>query len=225
IIWSLQSTPTDCGDTAVRNWLHSHYTLRYSLRSALRRLEAEIRCGLSNARIIIVIDAPVSSAVSQPLNLQGRLKYLHGQNKRGEDGSLLPPQLALFAVATPLELPSILEIRTKSGLFHTRHKLDFTPVGCDTKAKMVLGYTEMELCMRGSGYQFVHAADMLYCADMHVRCKCQASPRASHSPLCLAQLPVRVAGGGCHPSVSPFSLVGGKRNNNLHFTQRPLHVG
>ncbi|XP_042200273.1 aryl hydrocarbon receptor-like [Callorhinchus milii] len=104
-----------------------------------------------------------------PLNLQGRLKYLHGQNKRGEDGSLLPPQLALFAVATPLELPSILEIRTKSGLFHTRHKLDFTPVGCDTKAKMVLGYTEMELCMRGSGYQFVHAADMLYCADMHVR--------------------------------------------------------
>lgn len=27
----------------------------------------------------------------------------------------------------------------------------------------------MELCMRGSGYQFIHAADMMHCADNHVR--------------------------------------------------------
>uniref|UniRef100_A0A8C2QDF8 Aryl hydrocarbon receptor n=1 Tax=Cricetulus griseus TaxID=10029 RepID=A0A8C2QDF8_CRIGR len=103
------------------------------------------------------------------MNFQGRLKYLHGQNKKGKDGTLLPPQLALFAIATPLQPPSILEIRTKNFIFRTKHKLDFTPIGCDAKGQLVLGYTEVELCTRGSGYQFIHAADMLYCAESHVR--------------------------------------------------------
>lgn len=39
------------------------------------------------------------------------------------------------------------------------------------RGKLVLGYTEAELCMRGSGYQFIHAADMLYCAEYHIRSK------------------------------------------------------
>ncbi|NXR63093.1 AHR protein, partial [Rhadina sibilatrix] len=103
------------------------------------------------------------------LNLQGRLKFLHGQNKRSEDGSVLPPQLALFAISTPLQPPSILQIRTKSMIFRTKHKLDFTPLACDAKGKIVLGYTEAELRMCGTGYQFVHAADALYCAENHVR--------------------------------------------------------
>ncbi|NWW94464.1 AHR protein, partial [Rhynochetos jubatus] len=103
------------------------------------------------------------------LNLQGRLKFLHGQNKRAEDGSALPPQLALFAISTPLQPPSILQIRTKNMIFRTKHKLDFTPLACDAKGKIVLGYTEAELRMCGTGYQFVHAADMLYCAENHVR--------------------------------------------------------
>uniref|UniRef100_A0A8D2NQV1 PAS domain-containing protein n=1 Tax=Zosterops lateralis melanops TaxID=1220523 RepID=A0A8D2NQV1_ZOSLA len=103
------------------------------------------------------------------LNLQGRLKFLHGQNKRSEDGSVLPPQLALFAISTPLQLPSILQIRTKNMIFRTKHKLDFTPLACDAKVKVILGYTEAELRMRGTGYQFVHAADTLYCAENHVR--------------------------------------------------------
>lgn len=67
------------------------------------------------------------------MNFQGRLKYLHGQKKKGKDGSILPPQLALFAIATPLQPPSILEIRTKNFIFRTKHKLDFTPIGCDAK--------------------------------------------------------------------------------------------
>ncbi|KAF2983312.1 hypothetical protein EK904_000826 [Melospiza melodia maxima] len=103
------------------------------------------------------------------MNFQGRLKFLHGQNKKGKDGAALSPQLALFAVATPLQPPSILEIRTKNFIFRTKHKLDFTPTGCDAKGKIVLGYTEAELCMRGTGYQFIHAADMLYCAENHIR--------------------------------------------------------
>ncbi|PKK29456.1 aryl hydrocarbon receptor [Columba livia] len=54
-------------------------------------------------------------------------------------------------------------------IFRTKHKLDFTPLACDAKGKIVLGYTEAELRMCGTGYQFVHAADMLYCAENHVR--------------------------------------------------------
>jgi len=45
---------------------------------------------------------------------------------------------------------------------------------CDSwtfRGKIVLGYTEAELRVRGSGYQFIHAADMLYCAENHVRSK------------------------------------------------------
>uniref|UniRef100_A0A673A9M0 Aryl hydrocarbon receptor n=1 Tax=Sphaeramia orbicularis TaxID=375764 RepID=A0A673A9M0_9TELE len=103
------------------------------------------------------------------LNFHGRLKFLHGQNRLSEDGTLVPPQLALFAVATPLQPPSILEIRTKTLLFQTKHKLDFTPTAVDTRGKVVLGYTETELCTRGSGYHFIHAADMMYCADNHLR--------------------------------------------------------
>ncbi|XP_078537549.1 aryl hydrocarbon receptor-like isoform X2 [Lissotriton helveticus] len=103
------------------------------------------------------------------LNLQGRLKFLHGQNQRTEDGSVMPPQPALFAISTPLQSPSILEIRTKNMIFRTKHQLDFTPLACDAKGKVVLGYTEAELRMRGTGYQFIHAADMLYCAENHVR--------------------------------------------------------
>uniref|UniRef100_A0A3B3TVZ4 Aryl hydrocarbon receptor 1b n=1 Tax=Poecilia latipinna TaxID=48699 RepID=A0A3B3TVZ4_9TELE len=101
-----------------------------------------------------------------PLSIQGRLKFLHGQSR--QSGSS-PPQLALFAVATPLQPPAILEIRTKNMIFRTKHKLDFTPMACDAKGKIVLGYTEAELRVRGSGYQFIHAADMLYCAENHIR--------------------------------------------------------
>ncbi|XP_018591067.1 aryl hydrocarbon receptor-like isoform X1 [Scleropages formosus] len=103
------------------------------------------------------------------LNFQGRLKYLHGQNKLNDDGTMPHPQLALFAIAVPMQPPSILEIRTKTLIFQTKHKLDFTPMGIDPRGKIVLGYNEIELCTKGSGYQFIHAADMMYCADNHIR--------------------------------------------------------
>ncbi|KAK6310045.1 hypothetical protein J4Q44_G00199260 [Coregonus suidteri] len=103
------------------------------------------------------------------LNFQGRLKFLHAQSMQGEDGTRSQPNLGLFTIATPVQTPSILEIRSKTIFFQTKHKLDFTPMGVDARGKVVLGYSEMELCMRGSGYQFIHAADMMYCADNHVR--------------------------------------------------------
>ncbi|XP_037552717.1 aryl hydrocarbon receptor 1b [Nematolebias whitei] len=103
-----------------------------------------------------------------PLSIQGRLKFLHGQSRQQNERST-PPQLALFAIATPLQPPAILEIRTKNMIFRTKHKLDFTPMACDAKGKIVLGYTEAELRVRGTGYQFIHAADMLHCAENHIR--------------------------------------------------------
>lgn len=42
------------------------------------------------------------------------------------------------------------------------------------RAKLVLGYSEIEISRKGSGYNFIHAADMLYCAENHVRSKSEA---------------------------------------------------
>uniref|UniRef100_A0A8B9TU91 BHLH domain-containing protein n=1 Tax=Anas platyrhynchos TaxID=8839 RepID=A0A8B9TU91_ANAPL len=81
------------------------------------------------------------------LNFRGRLKLLPGQQKRA---SLVPPPLALFAIAN-----------SPPAALH--------PGASDQDADVILGYTETELCRRGSGYQFVHAADMMHCAEKHVR--------------------------------------------------------
>ncbi|NXG54093.1 AHR protein, partial [Hemiprocne comata] len=118
-----------------------------------RSFTCRFRCLLDNSSGFLV------------LNFHGRLKFLLGQQKKALDRS----PLALFAIATPLQPISILELQTKTLMFQTKHKLDFTPMACDSWGKVVLGYTEMELCRRGSGYQFVHAADMMYCAENHVR--------------------------------------------------------
>ncbi|TSK34727.1 Aryl hydrocarbon receptor [Bagarius yarrelli] len=109
-----------------------------------------------------------SSSGFLTVNFQGRLKFLYGQNGKTHEGKPIPPQLALFALVCPVQ-PPILEIRAKSFIFRTKHKLDFTPIACDAKGTLVLGYTEAELCYHGSGYQFIHAADMLHCAENHIR--------------------------------------------------------
>ncbi|XP_068190211.1 aryl hydrocarbon receptor-like isoform X2 [Antennarius striatus] len=101
------------------------------------------------------------------LNFSGRLKYLHLQGSTGDDG--IPAQLALFAIATPLQPPAVMEIRTKTLIFQTKHSMDFAPLGIDTRGKLALGYSEIELVTTRSGYQFLHAADMMYCADNHLR--------------------------------------------------------
>uniref|UniRef100_A0A3B5KGS7 Aryl hydrocarbon receptor n=1 Tax=Takifugu rubripes TaxID=31033 RepID=A0A3B5KGS7_TAKRU len=103
------------------------------------------------------------------LSFQGRLKYLHGQNGLRDSRTCSHPQLALFTIAVPVHPPPIVEIRAKMLLFQSKHKLDFTPMGIDSRGRVVLGYSETELCMKGSGYQFIHAADMMYCADNHLR--------------------------------------------------------
>lgn len=41
----------------------------------------------------------------------------------------------------------------------------------------------MELVTRGSGYQFIHAADMMYCADSHLRSEFSSQSHTFHTPL------------------------------------------
>ena len=69
----------------------------------------------------------------QELNFHGHLKLLPGQNNRSEDGILMSPQLTLFAIATPRQPLTILELQNKTFLFQTKHKLDFTPIACDSR--------------------------------------------------------------------------------------------
>lgn len=63
------------------------------------------------------------------LNFTGRLKRLSLLGTRAADGGTA----ALFAIATPVEPPSITEIRTKTFIFQTKHRMDFAPMGIDTR--------------------------------------------------------------------------------------------
>uniref|UniRef100_A0A182TCG4 Uncharacterized protein n=1 Tax=Anopheles maculatus TaxID=74869 RepID=A0A182TCG4_9DIPT len=64
------------------------------------------------------------------LDIRGRVKILHGQNKKNEE-----PPLALFAFCTPFGPPSLLEIPPKENMFKSKHKLDFSLVSMDHKYK------------------------------------------------------------------------------------------
>lgn len=89
---------------------------------------------MSGFQGLLILTASVLA--SQALNIQGRLKFLHGQSRQQCDNVGTLPQLAMFAIATPLQSPAILEIRTRNMIFRTKHKLDFTPMACDAKYAM-----------------------------------------------------------------------------------------
>ncbi|XP_059083734.1 aryl hydrocarbon receptor-like [Tigriopus californicus] len=95
------------------------------------------------------------------LDIRGRIKVLHGQNKKSED-----PPLALFCLCTPFGPPSLLEIPQKEVMFKSKHKLDFTYVSLDSKGKELLGYEDREVFDVG-GYDLVHYDDLAYVASAH----------------------------------------------------------
>lgn len=89
--------------------------------------------------LVVQFPAPISSPClpcflisCKALNFQGRLKQLLGQQKRASDMSLEPLPLALFAIVTPFQPFSILKLQTKMLFFQSKHKLDFTPIACDS---------------------------------------------------------------------------------------------
>ena len=64
----------------------------------------------------------------QRLDIRGKIKVLHGQNKKAEDAPL-----ALFCLCTPFGPPSLLEIPHKEVMFKSKHKLDFSFVSMDQR--------------------------------------------------------------------------------------------
>ncbi|XP_043281620.1 circadian locomoter output cycles protein kaput isoform X2 [Venturia canescens] len=95
------------------------------------------------------------------LDIRGRVKVLHGQNRKTED-----PPLALFALCTPFGPPSLLEVPQKEVMFKSKHKLDLALVSMDQRGKMLLGYADAELANLG-GYDLVHYDDLAYVASAH----------------------------------------------------------
>lgn len=113
------------------------------------------------------------------LDIRGRIKILHGQNKKTED-----PPMALFAYCTPFGPPSLLEIPQKENMFKSKHKLDLSLVSMDQRqvifinykqfknkyyifrGKTSLGYADTELVNLG-GYDLVHYDDLAYVASAH----------------------------------------------------------
>ena len=82
-----------------------------------------------------------------------------------------------------------------------------------SRGKVVLGYTDTELCRRGSGYQFVHVADMMHCAENHVRSECRggAAALSGERPLGWVHLrgPLQLPGTGAALAVPVPLLLGG----------------
>ena len=68
----------------------------------------------------------------QRLDIRGRIKTLHGQNRKTED-----PPLALFCICTPFGPPSLLEMPQKEVMFKSKHKLDFGIVSFDPRGREV----------------------------------------------------------------------------------------
>ncbi|KAL1509654.1 hypothetical protein ABEB36_004360 [Hypothenemus hampei] len=95
------------------------------------------------------------------LDIRGRVKVLHGQNRKSEE-----PPLALFAICTPFGPPSLLEIPQKEVMFKSKHKLDLALVSMDQRGKLLLGYSDSELANMG-GYDLVHYDDLAYVASAH----------------------------------------------------------
>ncbi|KAK1162081.1 aryl hydrocarbon receptor-like isoform X2 [Acipenser oxyrinchus oxyrinchus] len=109
-----------------------------------------------------------SSSGFLTLHCHGKLKFLNGMNRKSQSVDKAPSQLALFAIAVPVQPPAIMEIRTRSLAFRSKHQLDFSPISIDAKGKLLLGWTEAELKAH-SGYHFIHFEDILYCAENHLK--------------------------------------------------------
>lgn len=61
------------------------------------------------------------------------------------------------------------QVDAAEAVSHSKHVCSNLNVISVRRGKIVLGYNELEISMKGSGYKFIHAADMMFCADIHIR--------------------------------------------------------
>lgn len=96
-----------------------HGTLPLSARQYVR---------ISGMYLLVQPKTCLHRPLLQRLDIRGRVKILHGQNRKTEE-----PPLALFAYCTPFGPPSLLEIPQKENMFKSKHKLDLSLVSMDQR--------------------------------------------------------------------------------------------
>lgn len=147
LLWN-SFLPTDLAGIPLAEALHPDKTTYLE-----RSFTVRFRCLLDNTSGFLRLD------------IRGRVKILHGQNRKTEE-----PPLGLFAYCTPFGPPSLLELPQKENMFKSKHKLDLSLVSMDQRGKSVLGYSDSELASMG-GYDLVHFEDLAYVASAHQECK------------------------------------------------------
>ena len=135
-----------------------------------RSFTVRFRCLLDNTSGFLVnltykMFYKCSSVFSfQRLDIRGKIKPLHGQNRKTEE------PLALFCICTPFGPPSLLEMPQKEVMFKSKHKLDLGNVSFEQRGKDLFGYNETEFSSKGI-YDLVHPEDLSYVAQAHSECK------------------------------------------------------
>ncbi|KAL3316061.1 hypothetical protein Ciccas_005297 [Cichlidogyrus casuarinus] len=121
------------------------------------------------------LESMQQNAVNYPPKAQGRGgNHSRANNANQNDSNLLTgalalPPIGLFAVCSPLgPLPS-LDGAHRDMTFKTKHKLDFSVLNMDNRARLLFAYKESddELTSLTRGYDLVHPDDLNYVSFGH----------------------------------------------------------
>ncbi|XP_037942657.1 aryl hydrocarbon receptor-like [Teleopsis dalmanni] len=131
------------------------------------------------------------------LDIRGRIKVLHGQNRKTEE-----PPLALFAYCTPFGPPSLLEIPHKENMFKSKHKLDFSLVSMDQSQQQQHQQQQQQL-------------HLSYNNQLQPLTGCTSTTSSSSSPSCTSptasQLPTTIIG----------NMLNGTNSNDINSSITP----
>jgi len=101
-----------------------------------------------------------SSGFFRPFRCTGRIRDISNPNSKD-------PEYGLFLICSPLEvIPSVIELRLRSTLFCTKHKMDFAVMDIDAKGRQLLGYSKKEVVGK-SFYCLIHYDDMNHFKQIH----------------------------------------------------------